>query len=226
MPECSTSIRLWMESWIALTHKILDAALQLLPFHVAGVALSLGSGKWNLGVPPAYIFRAFSYIFRHCKPATRNPCQHHTPVVRAVALFFRICCHFSLSLRQQEQLRESFCPLAPPTAGFNISCYISLHAQIYCRVMGNAACYSENVCEIPLMPPVLLDFCEGLRDTFWCCWSDIGQNKVVSLFSLACSSAFIRLLLMARTELLWFIFRHGLFWVYCFEPHMPHMHAA
>jgi len=117
-------------------------------------------------------------------------------------------------------------PFGPPTAGFNISCYISLHAQIYCRVMGNAACYSENVCEIPLMPPVLLDFCEGLRDTFWCCWSDIGQNKVVSLFSLACSSAFIRLLLMASTELLWFIFRQGLFWVYCFEPHMPHMHAA
>lgn len=119
-----------------------------------------------------------------------------------------------------------FAPPPPPTAGFNISCYISLHAQIYCRVMGNAACYSENVCEIPLMPPVLLDFCEGLRDTFWCCWSDIGQNKVVSLFSLACSSAFIRLLLMASTELLWFIFRQGLFWVYCFEPHMPHMHAA
>lgn len=155
---------------IALTHKILDAALQLLPFHVAGVALCLCvcgvctecvlfpgpilaivRATHRPGIPPSRY------------PATRLVCCSCCRIIlpHLLPLFFISPAAAAAAEAVAETAApvavagaESFSPFALWTSSnmeFNISCYISLHAQIYCSVMPNAACAPN--CNIPCLLP-------------------------------------------------------------------------
>lgn len=125
-----------------------------------------------------------AYIFCHCNatlhppspPAFRSPAGSSVCCSCFVALFFRICCHFSLSHSNTGLVwpnpdpaagfcpvpveSSPLCPLSFPLCciQFNISCYISLHAQIYYCENGKLACcrWFSFGCRFPLSLSLLL----------------------------------------------------------------------